>query len=562
MHQAAIAASNKNQTARAKDDEGWLLITEPISVQQRDTEETTDELFSRLHSTPTPPWKILKSMRRRVWEDKLVKQGYEMMVAKPEPNTKSDHDSGGLTHSSFLVRQAPGKTPGKTGVNEKSSSASDKLPAKTKSNSPTSQTLVSANTPARAPNPPPLPSLPPPPPPPLRKTPEASSSSVLHLGVKNGASLQELIAKQAIKNSGRAKALEKLEKCREGVDSSTTFCTGSEDYLRQTEETKFERYWPFIESHTFKSMVVTLTTEEIGFLKKAHRTPPDQHVNQIQEYNTIVHKIEEAMTNLGKTPGKDKVFVRLSTRSAKDAVIGKSGFKELFEQQVELVKSKEESAFLLNSNLPGNSIFNRKLHALYIASTLALAVKTGDEAIDMLIRSERIQDDLESELRRIEKASSNIEDDSGTSLSLIVREFSDLNPAREFRGFVYIGKLTAVTQYNPLCYFPEVVQDKDVLKSVIEEFMEDKTQLVPELDSYVVDLIVLDDNTVRIIELNPFVENAGSGLFDWHKTEDMKVLTGQKNLEFRIVSKLPDKPWVIGSINKDYKKMLDDQTGR
>ena len=37
-----------------------------------------------------------------------------------------------------------------------------------------------------------------------------------------------------------------------------------------------------------------------------------------------------------------------------------------------------------------------------------------------------------------------------------------------------------------------------------------------DLESFVVDLVLLDDSSVRIVEINPFAEFAGSGLFAWH----------------------------------------------
>ena len=101
-----------------------------------------------------------------------------------------------------------------------------------------------------------------------------------------------------------------------------------------------------------------------------------------------------------------------------------------------------------------------KLHAFYKASTDALRVTTGKQAVNLLRKSERIQGDLQTCLRTSEP------------MSLVVREFVSFPVKNELRGFVYKGKLTALTQYNNLAFFPEHLDSKAEIEAKVKSFVE------------------------------------------------------------------------------------------
>lgn len=44
----------------------------------------------------------------------------------------------------------------------------------------------------------------------------------------------------------------------------------------------------------------------------------------------------------------------------------------------------------------------------------------------------------------------------------------------------------------------------------------------------------------RVMEINPFAEFAGSGLFSWTRPHDVAVLTGKRLFELRVVEQPPD----------------------
>lgn len=157
------------------------------------------------------------------------------------------------------------------------------------------------------------------------------------------------------------------------------------------------------------------------------------------------------------------------------------------------------------------------------ASIQLLAAYDGFHAVQLLLASERIQDDLRSI----------------SSLKLIVRQYIN-DPRRcplEFRAFVYRRQLTGVTQYNEYIFDPETVKKKDQILESIKRFMvaEHVLERLP-FENCVLDLILVQQDDffyrVYICEINPLAEFAGTGLFSW--LEDRDILLGHQPFEFRL----------------------------
>ena len=85
----------------------------------------------------------------------------------------------------------------------------------------------------------------------------------------------------------------------------------------------------------------------------------------------------------------------------------------------------------------------------------------------------------------------------------------------EFRGFVYKNQLNAITQYDDLIFHQDIYDQRETLEQRMRTFFEETVK--PELtdiESYVIDFFV-DVDRVYVIELNPFHNGAGAGLFSW-----------------------------------------------
>ncbi|KAK9787740.1 hypothetical protein WJX73_006340 [Symbiochloris irregularis] len=103
------------------------------------------------------------------------------------------------------------------------------------------------------------------------------------------------------------------------------------------------------------------------------------------------------------------------------------------------------------------------------------------------------------------------------------------DPDREVRAFICDQRLTAVSQYN--CYVRDtpigLLSDKE-LSLVVSHISDALSPLLSllvqrfETDSFVADIYVEPDLTVRIIEFNPFGHwlPSGSALFHWLEDAD------------------------------------------
>ena len=102
----------------------------------------------------------------------------------------------------------------------------------------------------------------------------------------------------------------------------------------------------------------------------------------------------------------------------------------------------------------------------------------------------------------------------------------------QFRGFVYKGTLTAISQFNQYCYFSTIADEAPRIGSLLQAFWlaEVRTPL-GALASYVIDFLVYSDDSVKIINLHQFGKVTSSALFEW--AEDADVLEVLKFWPFR-----------------------------
>jgi hypothetical protein len=59
-----------------------------------------------------------------------------------------------------------------------------------------------------------------------------------------------------------------------------------------------------------------------------------------------------------------------------------------------------------------------------------------------------------------------------------------------------------------------------------------------------------------VIELNPFAEYAGSGLFAWESSADLAVLTCEAPFEYRVVEQVPSDAMIEGEVAPSIKSLL------
>ena len=174
-------------------------------------------------------------------------------------------------------------------------------------------------------------------------------------------------------------------------------------------------------------------------------------------------------------------FVKTSCRSPKDAPIAQTRFKELFRRHLAAADDTDKPSE------------NTQITCLLQAAFDALKVRTADEVLDMMFRSVRIYQDMLLAVQVEERFCENF----------IIRQFVHIDVDMEFRGFVFKHQLVALSQYNYLIYSKRLVERREFLSGLIQDFF--NNHVMPKLKSdktfpenYVIDFAVCDDGKYPI----------------------------------------------------------------
>eukprot|EP01130_Rhizamoeba_saxonica_P005618 TRINITY_DN2240_c0_g1_i2.p1 TRINITY_DN2240_c0_g1~~TRINITY_DN2240_c0_g1_i2.p1 ORF type:complete len:362 (-),score=87.51 TRINITY_DN2240_c0_g1_i2:21-1106(-) len=319
-------------------------------------------------------------------------------------------------------------------------------------------------------------------------------------------------------------------------DLTQRLCNTSEEYMALMKETYFEAYYDRIQPFTFQSELFRLDTTIAEALRRCHRNQYAKdhslHVEGADWTNDpdlllLATQIDEAQTKLGC----EGLFIRLSSRSPKDAALSDKG-RDIYHESMTKLADIDHGLGIENPDIQ-----NRKVHALYIAGTKALRALNGHECVHLLVQSDRIQADIDEALANPEE-----------EFNVVVREFADFEVELELRAFVYNGKVTSVTQYNEYCFFPRLLKNRELISNVIKEFVNGDFVKLVGIEHFVLDLILISDTPdegpysnlrLWVVEVNPFAEFAGAGMFSWEVKEDKEVLMGKREFEFRLKEDYP-----------------------
>eukprot|EP00455_Lapot_gusevi_P055999 TRINITY_DN9200_c0_g1_i1.p1 TRINITY_DN9200_c0_g1~~TRINITY_DN9200_c0_g1_i1.p1 ORF type:complete len:437 (+),score=94.55 TRINITY_DN9200_c0_g1_i1:114-1424(+) len=230
----------------------------------------------------------------------------------------------------------------------------------------------------------------------------------------------------------------------------------------------------------------------------------------------LMKGIDEALAQMPKGG-----FVKLSVRSPKDSVFDLSTVKPLIRQKMAatLAAGPSDPALWLSE----------EVNAIRWAAWQAMRVTTGEEAVKLLVRSDRVYlDILQHEL---------FAQKNQGKFNLAVHAFEfvdDLDPNWEFRGFVSNGQRTALTAYSPWVYDRRLIENKDAVWRLIEDLW-NRVQPRIASENYSIDFAVSSDLTqCWIVELNNFLPPlAGSGLFNMQDQADQSIIFNGP-FEFRI----------------------------
>jgi len=233
-----------------------------------------------------------------------------------------------------------------------------------------------------------------------------------------------------------------------------------------------ENWYPTVQSVTMFTQFIDLTKEEALTLVSNHKF----YLKDNNVLKKLAQKLDLVITPIVKR--SEFAFIRISTCSPKDCVNGR--WKPAPLSDDDMLK--------------------------YIHSSIkALRVTCGDDAVQLLVQSERVYDDLQFSLSQ---------DKYG--MKIAVRDWcTDVQPEFEFRAFVYAGKMTCCTQYLDYYFNPDLIEKQDRILQLIEQCWNLVRNDI-KINNYTIDFAVSNDfKRCHIIELNHLPPVAGTGLFIW-----------------------------------------------
>ncbi|KAL0476711.1 hypothetical protein AKO1_006159 [Acrasis kona] len=323
---------------------------------------------------------------------------------------------------------------------------------------------------------------------------------------------------------------------------------------------RVEDWYKFLSNLTFPTEFLPLTVGQIiSILHKYEANHKfkavDANTSTIftKDDDVVLSKLQEDLQALmDNHPSGTSFFVRLSTRSPKDACLKTEEFKTTLR---EIILEQKDN---VNESL-----------AVILSLNKHLIVNSSQQAINMLCASERVYTDLTRTLLFLDEKHKKNYDHVLEEQSLVLRLFHVMStPQYEFRIFVknngeeYIT--TAITQYFKTCRFSEEMLTESNLKHLktlivnscnrVHQIMHQKTS-----ENYVLDVAYDKEcDTLHVIELNPFSEATSAALFDWNKPEDKKILLGEAPFEFRVLLENVSRRETRSQLSKEVRNMLDE----
>jgi hypothetical protein len=275
------------------------------------------------------------------------------------------------------------------------------------------------------------------------------------------------------------------------------------------------------EQFTFPTRFVQLSMEDLKLLISVYDDPK----KDMEKLGDLIAKIDQTLDDWKETG----VFVKLDSKSAKDFVRGIDD-KEL----IELVRVEFEQA---QKQCENKQIPRNVAHSTFLkACGKRMKCTTGKEICEQLTNSWRVVEDIKATERYMCYGNSYVD----FPLHIVIRKWDQQiqdDSEMEFRGFVNNNQLNAVSQYDYLQIYPFVVENRELIQKRIYEFWEQQLQdlLSQSHRSYVCDFYVPKNpnESVKLVELNPFLSSSGPCLFNWSK-ENSILLNGP--FEFRILS--------------------------
>eukprot|EP01125_Pyxidicula_operculata_P011479 TRINITY_DN375_c1_g1_i1.p2 TRINITY_DN375_c1_g1~~TRINITY_DN375_c1_g1_i1.p2 ORF type:complete len:344 (-),score=70.84 TRINITY_DN375_c1_g1_i1:71-1102(-) len=290
---------------------------------------------------------------------------------------------------------------------------------------------------------------------------------------------------------------------------------------RRLQEADLLFWYESIKEFTYPSYFVDFTPEEARAMVEYKSKKGDRSIESFSELVSLESKIQTVLDQIVSENEKPEVFVKLSSRSPKDATNRKDKKSELLVTYLKDMKQK-------NGAITKDEIID----CIYQAHIDALKLSTPREVIETLLSSDRVMND---EIPLALEHCKNVWNEK-----LIIRKWCSVPIKYELRGFVIDNKLTGLCQYYDEIFYHQLYDNKDKIQNLVLGFFDTIKNIIPITPKeYVVDFLVdLPNEKVIVVEINPFGKPDGMGtgtvMFNLKDDNDAKTLFGENPFEFRI----------------------------
>eukprot|EP00808_Paulinella_micropora_P007680 g61255.t1 len=301
-----------------------------------------------------------------------------------------------------------------------------------------------------------------------------------------------------------------------------------------------ETWLPLLGHHTFYTQMLPISKEDGQlFIECYHayeKAERQQQRNPLpaelaDRAKRMESKLQRVIEQVRGGDASQPVFVKASSRSPKDAPAGEARLREEYLRLLSRLRSPRD--------------MNARIICMHQAGLACLKIYSAAQATDLFLRSERICADMNLAMQH-ERWEEN----------WIVRKWTDIDVGLEFRGFVHDGQLTALSQYNYLCYFPYVHRQQARISHTLQAYFQEHIRArLRTLGSYVVDFALVAKEaaaaashplsapagnlaqsgsvpcanhaaapknlTPMVIELNPFLESTDGCMFSWQRERQL-----------------------------------------
>jgi len=273
-------------------------------------------------------------------------------------------------------------------------------------------------------------------------------------------------------------------------------------------------WYPRLKQMTYRSVFYPLTRSEAKAILNYQETRFNRRYKLTTADVKVLGNLEVELQNLLSNEFSARpAFMRLCGRSPKDGEpLNRQDVRDSYKVALERIMLEEKVS---------QPDVNMKLRAA--SSVQYLCVRSGEEAMALLLTSERVFTDLRDWL------------EYGEPEQICFREWDpEMQLEYEFRAYISNGKITAISQYDHYAVYPRLTSLVDKVKArILQKFKE--LHAAVGLASYVSDFLYHPTtDTVTLIEISPFRECTGSACFSWRVDGD-QLRNGP--FEFRLNTK-------------------------